>query len=353
MTLLGIDISNHQGATGFDLEAVMNANPNIDFYICKATEGITFIDVYCFGWVNKLINAGKLCGFYHFARGNQAESEAAFFVENFKDFFGKAVPVLDWEVDEVSIDWVNRWCDYVHSATGIWPWVYANPWRFGNGGVNPECERWIAAYQSEMPSCDQNPICWQFTSDGTALAYNGRLDFNYFYGTREDFMTYANPAGQSQPWTDVVQWTVNHSSGQKWHTVGTGRTVEIDGKKYDTYELINDATGWALDLTNGIAEDGTNVGNYIRNGSDAQAWAFVPVNPTFAGSSNRYEIRSAVDPDYAMAVWDGSTVEGADVLLWSANGQPGQVWELVYIGGDAYEIVCTNSGMALAAVTNS
>ena len=155
----------------------------------------------------------------------------------------------------------------------------------------------------------------------------------------------------AQTWTDVVQWSRNHTLGQQWHTVGTGRTVEVGGEEYSTYSLVNAKTGWALDLTNGDASDGTNVGNYPSNGSDAQAWALVPVDEGFAGSANRYTIRSAVNPDYALAVWDGSTAEGANVLLWSANGQPGQVWELSFIGGDLYEVVSANSGMALAAVT--
>ena len=40
--LRGIDISNWQA--GLDADAVF---PNVDFVICKATEGISFVDGYC------------------------------------------------------------------------------------------------------------------------------------------------------------------------------------------------------------------------------------------------------------------------------------------------------------------
>ena len=40
--LRGIDISNWQA--GLDADAVF---PNVDFVICKATEGVGFVDGYC------------------------------------------------------------------------------------------------------------------------------------------------------------------------------------------------------------------------------------------------------------------------------------------------------------------
>lgn len=55
-----IDISNWQG--GIDLPALL---PNLDGVVCKATEGSTFVDPYCDGWVQQCINAGKSWGFYH------------------------------------------------------------------------------------------------------------------------------------------------------------------------------------------------------------------------------------------------------------------------------------------------
>ena len=47
--LRGIDISNWQA--GLDADSVF---PNVDFVICKATEGVGFVDGYCDSWVQWL-----------------------------------------------------------------------------------------------------------------------------------------------------------------------------------------------------------------------------------------------------------------------------------------------------------
>lgn len=179
--------------------------------------------------------------------------------------------------------------------------------------------------------------------------------FSQFGYTFDEFKARVSELMQpaQQNWTNVVQWSRNQSKGQTWHTIGTGKEIEYNGEKYPAYILINDATGWALDLTNGETADGINIGNYPSNNSDAQSWIFVPVNENYAGSANLYTIHSAVDPNYVIVVWNGSTEEGANVMLWSDNGQPGQIWKMSFLGGDSYEIICQKSNMAMAAVTTS
>ena len=55
-----IDISNWQA--GFD-----PATAPVDGVICKATEGLNYVDPKCDGFIQKADGAGKLWGFYHFA----------------------------------------------------------------------------------------------------------------------------------------------------------------------------------------------------------------------------------------------------------------------------------------------
>ena len=50
--LNGIDISNHQ--KGLNLASVP-----CDFVICKVTEGTTYIDRYCDGFIQQAINLNK------------------------------------------------------------------------------------------------------------------------------------------------------------------------------------------------------------------------------------------------------------------------------------------------------
>lgn len=202
--LRGIDISNWQA--GLDGEAVF---PNVDFVICKATEGVSFVDAYCDGWIQKCRSMGKPWGFYHFAGSNQPVDEAVYFINNTSNYFGNGIPVLDWESDQ-SVAWVNKFVRKVHDQTGIWPWIYANPWRFNQGGVEPNCGRWIASYPDVIrPGLDYDPgeppeteglvCCWQYASDGDVPGYAGNLDVNHFFGDGASWNAYAGVPSSVQP----------------------------------------------------------------------------------------------------------------------------------------------------------
>lgn len=141
--------------------------------------------------------------------------------------FGEGVPVLDWEGDQ-GIDWVNEFVRVVHDQTGIWPWIYANPWRFNQGGVEPNCMRWIASYPDVLrPGLDYDPGeppetdglvgCWQYASDGQVPGYAGNLDVNHFFGSVGAWQAYAGvpstgaenkPTGQSVLENDRFRVTI-------------------------------------------------------------------------------------------------------------------------------------------------
>lgn len=127
--------------------------------------------------------------------------EADFFIYNCENYFDNGIPILDWEGNQ-SVEWVNKFVEYLHYCTHIWPWIYANPWRFNQGGVSPNCARWIASYpeiahptfaQAETwncPEADGNVVAWQFCSDGRVSGYDGNLDCSLFYGTEEQWRKY-------------------------------------------------------------------------------------------------------------------------------------------------------------------
>lgn len=190
MSLKGIDISNWQA--GINLSAIAG---QVDFIIVKATEGVGFVDKSCDAFFQEAKRLGKKLGFYHFARTNNAIAEADFFYNNTKNYFGQAIPILDWEVDD-SVAWVNKFVNRIHELSGVWPWVYANPWRFNQGVVNTNCGRWVAGYpyaitdinyglNYKLPSSYRvNGVtcAWQFTSSCRLSGYSGNLDANVFYG---------------------------------------------------------------------------------------------------------------------------------------------------------------------------
>lgn len=190
-----LDTSNWQG--GYN-----PALTGADAVIVKATQGHLFVDGFCDSIVQQAFAAGMPWGFYHFAGDGVSICEAAFYIENCRSYFGQGIPVLDWEGDQ-TVDWVNAFVAYVHEQTGVWPWIYANPWRFNQGGVNPNCARWVASYPDvasptwyqaqgwDCPAADGNVVAWQFCSDGVVNGIAGNVDLDLFYGDKEQWMAYA------------------------------------------------------------------------------------------------------------------------------------------------------------------
>lgn len=200
-----LDTSNWQG--GYN-----PALTGADAVIVKATQGDWFVDGCCDPVVQQAKAIGMPWGFYHFADARtDAANQASFFVDNCLNYFGEGIPVLDWEdlyedgelVSSPSIDWVNTFVERIHELTNVWPWIYANPWRFNLGGVNKNCARWVAAYPEvtsptwqqaqgwECPSADGNVVAWQFCSDGSVDGIGGNVDLDLFYGTKEQWAAYA------------------------------------------------------------------------------------------------------------------------------------------------------------------
>ena len=192
-----IDISDWQN--GIDLERVASS---LDAIVVKATENNYYVSECCNYWVQKLKKIGKPWGFYHFAGDKDARIEAEFFVSNCENYFGDGLPILDWE-GEQSIGWVNEFVEHVHELTGVWPWVYGNPWRFDQGKLNENCAVWIASYPDvispsfedaenwQCPEANGNVVAWQFCSDGTLKGYGGNIDLDLFYGDAKAWNAYA------------------------------------------------------------------------------------------------------------------------------------------------------------------
>lgn len=197
--LKGIDISNWQA--GLSIDAIKG---QLDFVIVKATEGTSIVDKQCDKFFQAAKKAGLKLGFYHFARHADAAVEAEYFYRNTKNYFGEAIPVLDWE-DGQSIAWVNKFVEKLHELSGVWCWVYSNAWRFNQGTVNTNCARWVAGYpkngitdinygvNNSMPYKVNNGLvaAWQFTSSGRLSGYSGNLDMDVFYGDKAAWDKYA------------------------------------------------------------------------------------------------------------------------------------------------------------------
>lgn len=210
MTMNGIDISSWQ--RDINLSAV-----KADFVIVKATEGIGYVDKSCDMLFQKALSLGKKLGFYHFARptaNNDPIREADFFYENCKGYFGKAIPILDWEAEnKQNVAYAKAWLDRVYQRSGVKPVIYmsesvvnAYDW---SSVANADYGLWVAKYRDNatdynynMTNAGSHPkvkwwkfyCMWQWTSTGRLDGYGYNLDCNVFYG---DGATWDKYAGKS------------------------------------------------------------------------------------------------------------------------------------------------------------
>lgn len=213
MALKGIDISKWQ--TGIDLSKV-----DCEFVIVKATEGIGYVDRKCDSFYQQAKRLGKKLGFYHFARPrNDAVREAQYFYNNTKNYFGEAIPILDWEAENKSdVAWAKRWLDEVYRLSGVKPLIYmsesvANAYNWSSV-ANADYGLWVAKYRDNNPDYNYNMAnagtrprvkwwkfycMWQWTSTGRLNGYSGNLDCNVFYGDGTTWDKYAGKSGTTQP----------------------------------------------------------------------------------------------------------------------------------------------------------
>ena len=319
-TMKGIDISNHQ--RGMDLGAVAD---QIDFVIIKATEGLNFVDTYCDGFFQKALQLGKKVGFYHFARNNDAAAEAQYFYNNTKGYVGLGIPVLDWEADQ-SVEWVNAFVEKYHALTSIWPWIYANPWRFKQGKVNENCGRWVAGYlkngitdinygvNNSLPSgYNVGLVCaWQFTSVGRLNGCSFNLDMDVYYGDAASWDKYANPNGDTvdaapqQPSAPTQDAPSGSTLDLVYHIV-TNNIAGDARKDYcgTRYDEVQDFINHIYEASDETLTSEIKAGKYGNN----------PVRETvLTACGNRYQkaqdIINGVDSSVVYTVKAGDTLSG-------------------------------------------
>lgn len=253
MSMNGIDISNHQA--GLNLAAVP-----CDFVICKATEGTSFVDKYCDGFVQKAISLGKPFGVYHFASGKSSgRQEAEFFYNNIKGYVGKGILVLDWEGNAVKrgVSYAKEFLDRLQELTGVKALLYTynncvnsydwSPVVKGDYGL------WNAGYYAGYQTMGYNPnaplkggtgawpgaAMYQYTSSGRLPGYSGNLDLDVFYGDRTAWQKYANPSNISGWVKDNIGW---------WYRNADGSYPKSCWLKLDSWYWFDDrgyaVTGW-------------------------------------------------------------------------------------------------------------
>ena len=147
------------------------------------------------------------------------------------------------------------------------------------------------------------------------------------------------------PGTNVQQYVSNGTAAQRWaiRKAGSG----------NAYTFVNMANGLALDIVGASEKSGANLQLYTPNGTKAQIFALRHVDHLPEGIFN---IESLAAAGRLLDVKNASTKSGAALQLYKANGSLAQVFELQRVGADEYRIRTASSGgwvTAGASVTQS
>lgn len=223
MPLNGIDVASYQ--SGIDVSAI----PYLDFVIAKATEGTSYTNPAFAAQINSAINANKLIGAYHYVNGAGAKAEAEFFWSKAKHLKGQAIYAIDWEEGGNfawgNLSYLKELVQHFIALSGVKPLIYASkssfPWSLAK---ELDCGTWVAQYAST------NPTGWQispwnenmykctirqYASTGQLDGWNGSLDLNKAYITKEQWMAYAGAETKDTPgWKkDEVGWWYRKEDG--------------------------------------------------------------------------------------------------------------------------------------------
>lgn len=190
--LKGFDVSHHNGQF-----AVSKYAKGRDFVICKATEGVGFVDKEFDSNIKLAKMNGLLIGAYHYARPDlnaNPEVEAASFVTVVKEHVGNILLALDWEglsINHKYDGWALNWCEYVYQETGVRPVIYVSesciPYvnDCGQNGFG----LWVAKWSDKKVNL--NGTAWEFMA--LRQTTNKPIDLDEFYGTETQWKKYCTP----------------------------------------------------------------------------------------------------------------------------------------------------------------
>lgn len=217
--LNGIDISNWQK----DMDVSKIAS---NFIIVKVSEGADYLNPSFRRFADAVLAAGKQLGLYHFYHTEASpEEQADFFVSQVRPYLGQAVLVLDWEdttgsnaiaqgpsvakrfLDRVyeqtdvrsliymssSVTRSYDWSSVANSGYGLWVAQYLYKYYDTVNGINGYVQNPTLS-DGDFGAWGRDVTMYQYTSTGKLDGWSGFLDFNVFYGTKDDWQALATPA---------------------------------------------------------------------------------------------------------------------------------------------------------------
>lgn len=186
-SVLGIDISHHQGEINWDeVEKMKIGGDSIQFVYLKVTEGINFKDKR-YKQNRKVLNSKQIkVGVYHFFSPN---SDVVKQVSHFTNSFQKTTlkPVLDIEdIGDLSksgiVNAVDLFLNETEKRIHVRPIIYTYESFYNDYFKGTKIEKelfWIANYNGACNICDKdNVLLWQFSDHGTINGITEKVDLN-------------------------------------------------------------------------------------------------------------------------------------------------------------------------------
>lgn len=242
----GIDISGWQ--KGIQLDKIEH-----DFVIIKATQGASVVSNSFADQAEQAFRLGKKVGFYHYAAGGGAESEANNFVNTVKPYIGRAILVLDWESNQnpkfSDYAYAIKWLSLVKAKTGITPFIYMSKSvcrQFDWSAIAKEVPLWCAEYANNSPTGYQdnpwtdskgfgawdNCAIYQYSSHGRLNGWAGNLDLDKAFISAEEWDVYASRTDAHAATPKTVDELAQEVIEGKWGN-GTDRKAKLSAAGYD------------------------------------------------------------------------------------------------------------------------
>ena len=290
MSLNGIDISGWQ--EGIDISALPD---DCAFVIVKATGGTGFVNDDWERQVNQTLECGKLLGIYHYAyeKGYEgsAHEEAMHFLDHVRKYKGQFVPALDVEANALDLDpeWYKEWMDTVAEELGSNCLLYTGASFINSNDLDIVSDRplWMTSYlykyfysdgfianpDNIWDSGDWDEIAvYQYSGTGRLDGYDGDLDLDIFYGSREDWERMCGMASQN-PGAAFNNAGMNYQAHEQNHGwldwVHDGQAAGITGESLRLEGLhIDPPEGWELEVAVHMQGIGWKLYTGIVHGND-------------------------------------------------------------------------------------
>jgi len=188
--LWGLDLSHYQEIVDWD--KLVDQQP--DFVFLKATEGMSIQDNKYNEHYSKFRKLNIPVGSYHFfSYKTPGKDQARNFLGTVNYKKGDLPLVLDAEYAKTMpppatvVKELMTFMKAVYIKHGTYPLIYCNfkyYLTYLKDNIPTKCKLWIVDYRGK-PDC--NWTFWQTTDKFNVGGIKGKIDFNMFNGTREDF----------------------------------------------------------------------------------------------------------------------------------------------------------------------